>query len=812
MSRRAGVRHARSVKGVLAIVLPIATWCAATVVPGGIAHAVVTDTERVSVDSGTAGDRDTPSVSNDGDRVVFAAQNAASHGIWLRDMSDGTTYRITDGMHSEPVISGDGTTVAYVKAGTHPSIWVVDVSDPSSPGAPERVDLVDGSTTVGANSDSGGPSISDDGTQVAFDSAATNLVPTADLPATGSPWKVYVRDLTSDSTEIVSVDDAGDVLVGEAMNPSISSTGQWVAFSSHQDLVDLGVGVGFLQVYVHDRDTGDVALVSANADGDPGNDDSARANPPSISDDGLLVTFESLASNLVEFDSNGRMDVFVRDLDAESTMRVSERAAFNEFGPYVPVTPHRLLDTRVSGTAMGTASTLSLTIAGANGVELDALGVALNVTVVTPTISSYLTVYPKGATRPTASSINTTPGRAIANGVTAQLGDDGAITIYNHRGPVHVIVDLLGFFSNDSLGGGDGFVPTQPTRLVDTRLAGGKLAPRVIRTVTAGGAAGISPTATAVAVTVVAVAPTTTGHLKVFAGNAAAPGTSNLNYVSGENTSNSMIVELGADGTFDVWASAGSVHLVVDIYGYFDPASTHGGYTGITPHRLFDSRSTFGPLVAETVDLDVVGHAGVPASEATAVVLNLTVVRPTTNGSVSVYPSGPTTPSTSSVNYKAGTVRAAQVVVAVGDLGRVSITTRYGSVHVVVDIVGWFSGVQLSEGGSNPVITGDGDFVAFQSLSARLTDDDDNELTDAFLTTLSTLDTERVSVPVSGGAEASGTRVDPETGLTVDCVNGADPAVGTSDGVVVYVSNGDLADDRTPGGEVGAVYLSTRAT
>ncbi|MGA0895310.1 MAG: hypothetical protein ACO3S5_11860, partial [Ilumatobacteraceae bacterium] len=90
--------------------------------------------------------------------------------------------------------------------------------------------------------------------------------------------------------------------------------------------------------------------------------------------------------------------------------------------------------------------------------------------------------------------------------------------------------------------------------------------------------------------------------------------------------------------------------------------------------------------------------------------------------------------------------------------------------------------------------------------------DDDNELTDAFLTTLSTLDTERVSVPVSGGAEASGTRVDPETGLTVDCVNGADPAVGTSDGVVVYVSNGDLADDRTPGGEVGAVYLSTRAT
>lgn len=811
MSRRAGVRHGRSAKGVLAIVLPIATWCAATVVPGGTAHAAITDTERVSVDSGTAGDRDTPSVSNDGDRVVFAAQNTASHGIWLRDMSDGETYRITDGAHSEPVISGDGDTVAYVKAGTHPSIWVVDVSDPSNPGTPERVDLVDGSTTVGANSDSGGPSISDDGTQVAFDSAATNLVPAADLPATGSPWKVYVRDLTADATEIVSVDSAGDVLVGAAMNPSINSTGQWVAFASHQDLVDLDVGIGFMQVFVHDRDTGDVVLVSANDGGDEGNGDSAAANPPSISDDGMMVTFESVASNLVEFDSNGRMDSFVRDLDAETTMRVSERAEFAEFGPYMPVTPHRLLDTRLSATPMTTASTRSLTIAGTHGVEIDALGVALNVTVVSATVSTYLTVYPKGATRPAASSVNATPGRAIANAVTAKLGDDGAITIYNHVGPVHVVVDLVGYFANDSLSG-DGFVPSQPKRLLDTRLAGGALAPRTIRTVNAAGFAGVSAEATAVAVTVVAVAPTAAGHLKVFAGNSTAPGTSSLNYVKGENISNSMIVELGDDGTFDVWASAGSVHLVIDVYGYVDPDSTHGGYNGITPHRLFDSRSTFGPLVAETVALDVVGHAGVPASETTAVVLNVTVVRPTTNGNISVYPTGSTVPTSSSINYRAGTVRAAQVIVAVGDLGRVSIQSRYGSLHVVVDIVGWFSGVQLSEGGSNPVITGDGDFVAFQSLSARLTDDDDNELVDAFLATLATLDAERVSVPASGGTEAAGTRVDPETGLTVDCVNGADPAVGTSDGFVVYVSNGDLADDRTSGEEVSAVYLSTRAT
>ena len=170
MTRRARAGHPRSAKGVLSLVVPITAWCVAGVVPLGTAHAAVSDTERVSVDSGSVGDRDHPSVSDDGSRAVFAAYNTASRGIWLRDVTGGTTHRITTGADSQPVISGDGTTVAYVHAGTHPSVWVIDVTDPSSPGTPERVDIVDGLTT-GANNDSGHPSISADGNVVAFDSA-----------------------------------------------------------------------------------------------------------------------------------------------------------------------------------------------------------------------------------------------------------------------------------------------------------------------------------------------------------------------------------------------------------------------------------------------------------------------------------------------------------------------------------------------------------------------------------------------------------------------------------------------------------------
>ena len=202
---------------------------------------------------------------------------------------------------------------------------------------------------------------------------------------------------------------------------------------------------------------------------------------------------------------------------------------------------------------------------------------------------------------------------------------------------------------------------------------------------------------------------------------------------------------------------------------------------------------------------------GVQTCALPILVLNVTVVFPTKSGHLKVFPAGSTVPTSSAFNFQAGAVRAGQVVVAVGDLGRVSIESMFGSVDIVVDVVGWFSGVQLAEGGSNPAISNDGTAVAFESLTSTIDLDDTNEVVDAFVSTLATGDVERVSQPTTGGTEAAGTRVDPETGLTVDTVNGADPVLGDGGSFVVYVSNGDLADDRVSGEEVSAVYLSTLA-
>ncbi|MDJ0342317.1 hypothetical protein QMK19_21510 [Streptomyces sp. H10-C2] len=98
----------------------------------------------------------------------------------------------------------------------------------------------------------------------------------------------------------------------------------------------------------------------------------------------------------------------------------------------------------------------------------------MNVTVAEPTAGGYLTVFPHGDDRPTASSLNWTPGQTIPNLVTVQV-KDGKVSFYNGgTGTVHVLADLLGYFSTT----GSGFTPTTPARLLDTPSGpGGAKAP-----------------------------------------------------------------------------------------------------------------------------------------------------------------------------------------------------------------------------------------------------------------------------------------------------------------------------------------------
>ncbi len=126
--------------------------------------------------------------------------------------------------------------------------------------------------------------------------------------------------------------------------------------------------------------------------------------------------------------------------------------------------------------------------------------------------------------------------------------------------------------------------------------------------------------------------------------------------------------------------------LVADITGYYlaGTPDTPGAYVPLTPARLLDTRTNLGgtgPVTAHgTVHLPIAGQAGVPASGASTVVMNVTVTEPKAAGNITVYPDGTTMPTTSNLNFTAGQTIPNLVLAKLGTNGRVSLTNNSGTV------------------------------------------------------------------------------------------------------------------------------------
>ena len=84
----------------------------------------------------------------------------------------------------------------------------------------------------------------------------------------------------------------------------------------------------------------------------------------------------------------------------------------------------------------------SLPVAGQGGVPADAVGAVLNVTVTDTTSAGYLTLYPSGVPRPTASNLNWAAGETIPNLAEVKLGARGNVDLYNHAGQADVYREL----------------------------------------------------------------------------------------------------------------------------------------------------------------------------------------------------------------------------------------------------------------------------------------------------------------------------------------------------------------------------------
>ncbi len=278
------------------------------------------------------------SVSRDGQYVVFMsnADNLVtsdtnySWDIFLRDRKTGTTSYISrafDGTQANsqseyPMISADGRYVAYASDATN--IVPYDTNgyrDVFEYNRQTGKTILVSLSSNGDQTDNGTQvfalAISEDGKFVAFASLATTLVP----DDTNSAWDIFVHDRDKGETTRVSVASDGSQANAGSYGVSISANGRYVTFGSNAtNLVAVDTN-GVMDVFVHDRQTGDTVRISNSSNGSQGNDSSGftvisensidLAYGPYITSDGRTVVYMSNATNLVPSDTNANQDIFL---------------------------------------------------------------------------------------------------------------------------------------------------------------------------------------------------------------------------------------------------------------------------------------------------------------------------------------------------------------------------------------------------------------------------------------------------------------------------------------------------------------------
>lgn len=327
-------------------------------------------TTRISVSSSGVQSNhqsDDPSTSADGRYVAFmsyagnlvAGDDNGGPDVFRHDRLTGQVLRMSVSSGGaavfapsyDPSITADGRLVAFMSTSND-----LIANDSNMWNDIFLHDCVTGDTTLISLSSLGGqgnddnysPSISADGRYVAFVSGATQLV-TGD---TNNTSDVFVRDLATGTTTMVSRASDGSLANDWSFNPAISADGRYVAFESYASNLVTGDTNDSQDVFIHDRTTGATTRVSVSTAGTQAN---YTSHMPCLSGDGRYVAFHSYASNLVTGDTNTAADVFVRDRSLNQTTRVSVNESGAQ-GAYDSVKPSITADGRY--VAFGSDSSL----------------------------------------------------------------------------------------------------------------------------------------------------------------------------------------------------------------------------------------------------------------------------------------------------------------------------------------------------------------------------------------------------------------------------------------------------------------------
>ena len=241
-----------------------------------------------------------------------------SSDVYVKDLITGTlTLASTSdtgtksNSHSDtPSLSGDGSKVAFRSQASN-----LDPADPDVSADIYVKDLVTGALALASTSDTGTkgndnsylPKVSADGTTVAFHSGASNLDP----GDTDGITDAYVKDVVTGNLALASTSDTGTKGNNHSYPWSLSADGSKVGFSSSRATSTPATPTCLSDAYVKDVVSGNLALASTS---DTGTKGSNHSDPPDLSADGTKAAFGSSASNLDPADTDTGLDVYVKEL------------------------------------------------------------------------------------------------------------------------------------------------------------------------------------------------------------------------------------------------------------------------------------------------------------------------------------------------------------------------------------------------------------------------------------------------------------------------------------------------------------------
>jgi hypothetical protein len=375
---------------------------------------------------------------------------------------------------------------------------------------------------------------------------------------------------------------------------------------------------------------------------------------------------------------------------------------------FVPIAPCRVTDTRNANGPFG-----GPVISGENqpsryfvipesgcGVPSTAAAYSLNIAVVPTAELGYLTVWPFGQFQPLAATLNSLDGRIKSNAAIVPAGANGAINVFATN-QTDVILDINGYFVPETDAAALVFYPLRPCRIADTRdpaapLGGPSLAAQSTRSFPIRESkCGLPLNSRAYSLNFAAVPKGPLGYLTAWPAGQPQPLVASLNAVTGTITANAVIVPAGANGDVDVFAS-NDTDLVIDINGYFAPRGPGGlSLYPVSPCRVLDTRlPPETPPVNQQLEVNVTASScGVPAA-AQAFVFNATVVPPGPLGYLTMWPQGQPQPLVATLNAVDGAI-ASNLGILPTTNGSITVFPS-NPTHLILDVFGFFATYPLN--------------------------------------------------------------------------------------------------------------------